>query len=219
MPPQREIFRQTASATPAPSAPGSAAVSSIATLTATRSRTARIPCRPCVGSSTSSRPAGDSASIVRTASSTLHAPFASRRSFALGPAAARVAATRPASSPTPTLIFRHSKPSPTARAACSATPARSSAASVALTGTLVAGSSLSSAATGLPARRPARSHSARSIRRERSRQVLDAPAGFDHLCAVHVRRIAPAPGGSSPVPVLRTSTLTPSYGSSGAASP
>ena len=59
MPPQREIFRQTASATPAPSAPGSAAVSSIATRTATRSRTARMPCRPCVGSSTSSRPAGD----------------------------------------------------------------------------------------------------------------------------------------------------------------
>ena len=41
MPPQREIFRQTASATPAPSAPCSAAVSSIATRTATRSRTSR----------------------------------------------------------------------------------------------------------------------------------------------------------------------------------
>jgi len=37
----REIFRHTASAAPAPSAPGSALVSSIATRTGTRSRTSR----------------------------------------------------------------------------------------------------------------------------------------------------------------------------------
>ena len=43
----------------------------------------------------------------RTASSTLHAPLASRRSAICGPAAARAAATRPASSPTPTFSLMH----------------------------------------------------------------------------------------------------------------
>ena len=62
------------------------------------------------GSSTSSSPAGARASIARTAWSTLHAPFASKRSAAYGPAAARTAATLAASSPTPTLIFRQVKP-------------------------------------------------------------------------------------------------------------
>ena len=107
MPPQRETFRHTASATAAVSEPGSAAVSSIATRTGTRSRTARIASIPWTGSSTSSSPAGASASIAATASSTVQAPLASRRSSICGPAAARTAATRPASSPTPTLTFTH----------------------------------------------------------------------------------------------------------------
>ena len=46
MPPQREIFRQTASAAPEPGAPRSAAVSSIATGTGDFARTARIACEP-----------------------------------------------------------------------------------------------------------------------------------------------------------------------------
>ena len=45
--------------------------------------------------------------MFATASSTSHAPLASRRSSISGPAAARTAATRPASSPTPTLTFTH----------------------------------------------------------------------------------------------------------------
>ena len=112
MPPQREIFRQTASATPAASAPGSAAVSSMATRTATRSRTSRTPSRPCVGSSTSSRPGGRERLDRRTASSDV--PRAVRvepQRHRAGPRAARAAATRPASSPTPTFSFRHPKPS------------------------------------------------------------------------------------------------------------
>ena len=110
MPPQRETFRQTASATPAPRAPCSAAVSSIATRAATRSRTARTARSPCTGSSTSSKPAGASASIACTACSTSHAPLASRRSASSGPAAARTAARRPASSPTPTFTLTQPKP-------------------------------------------------------------------------------------------------------------
>ena len=66
MPPQRESFRQTASAAPEPIAPGSAPVSSIAIARpATRSRTARSAAIPWTGSSTSSSPAACSASIER----------------------------------------------------------------------------------------------------------------------------------------------------------
>ena len=58
---------------------------------------------------------GIAISIARTASSTLQAPFASRRRAVSGPAAARTAATRPASSPMPTFTFRHLNPAATAR--------------------------------------------------------------------------------------------------------
>src|SRR2546423_1463505 len=89
IPPARETFRQTASAVPGASAPGSAALSSIATRTGTRSRTARTARAPRAGSSTSSSPARASAPIQRTAPSTDHAPLASRRSAARGSAERR----------------------------------------------------------------------------------------------------------------------------------
>jgi hypothetical protein len=97
---------------PALSAPGSAAVSSIAT------RADALPHgeRPEAvrGPSTFRGPRGGS--IAATAPRTLHAPFASRRSDE-GPTAARTA-TRPASSPTPTSL---TAPKP---AAGSSPPAR-----------------------------------------------------------------------------------------------
>ena len=120
MPPQRVTFRHTASATLAVSEPGCPAVSSIATRTGTRSRTWRMALDAVDGSSTSSRPAGASARIEETASPTSHAPLASSRSYISAPAAARTAATRPASSPMPTLTFRQRKPDGAAAAACSA---------------------------------------------------------------------------------------------------
>ena len=220
MPPQREIFRQTASATPAPSAPGSAAVSSIETRTATRSRTSRIACRPCVGSSTSSRPAGESASIV--AHRLLDVPGAvgveAQRHARPGGRARRGHAAGVVADADLQLHARRSPPAPP-RAACSAAPARSSADSVALTGTCVAGSSLSSAATGLPARRPARSHSARSIAASAAGRSSTLPAGVDHLRAVHSAGLAPAPGGSSRVPARRARCSRRRRPRSGAASP
>ena len=111
MPPQRATLRQTASATAAVSAPGSRGGlvhrdphgDPLAHARACAST-------PCTGSSTSSSPAGASASIARTASSTAQAPFASRRSVDLGAGRRATAATRPASSPMPTLTFTHAKP-------------------------------------------------------------------------------------------------------------
>lgn len=163
MPPARETLRQTASATPDASAPGIAAVSSSATRTAVRSRTTRISSIPWTGSSTSSSPAGESWSMTRTACSTSHAPFASRRSAIPGPAAARTAATRPASSATPTFSFTQENPSDAARAASMAASSRETAPIVALTATASRTWSVSSALTGRPSRCPARSHRARSI--------------------------------------------------------
>ena len=121
---------------PRSSAPCSAAVSSIATRTATRSRTSRTAASPCTGSSTSSRPAGESASMLRTACSTLHAPLASTRSATCGPGrrAHRRDASRVVADPDLHLQAAEARARPRA-AACSAAPARSSAESVALTGT------------------------------------------------------------------------------------
>ena len=120
MPPQREIFRQTASAAPEPGAPRSAAVSSIATGTGDRARVARIASSPWTGSSHSSMPAGASVRRWATASSGLcHAPLASTRIAILSPTAARTAASRPASSPIPTFSFRQRKPASAQRAAAS----------------------------------------------------------------------------------------------------
>ena len=61
MPPQRAIFRHTASVAPEPAAPSSAAVSSIASGTSTSARTARSGSTPWTGSSASSIPTGASA--------------------------------------------------------------------------------------------------------------------------------------------------------------
>ena len=77
---------------------------------ATRSRTSRTRAARASAPPPARGRRGE-VSIQRTASSTPQAPLASRRSFARGPAAARAAATRPASSPVPTFSFRHSKPS------------------------------------------------------------------------------------------------------------
>ena len=75
MPPQRETFRHTASATAAVSEPGSAAVSSIATRTATRSRTARIAAIAVDGLLDELEAGGREARRCRaTASSTLPRP-------------------------------------------------------------------------------------------------------------------------------------------------
>ena len=71
MPPQRAIFRHTASVAPEPAAPSSAAVSSIASGTSTSARTARSASTPWTGSSASSIPAGASERRAATASSTL----------------------------------------------------------------------------------------------------------------------------------------------------
>ena len=164
IPPQRAIFRQTASAAPDPAAPGSAAVSSIATGTGDAARTARSSSTPWTGSSAYSRPAGASARRFASASPALdQAPLASTRMAVSGPTAARTAATRPASSPIPTLTFTQAKPARAAAAAWAAAPARSSAPIVALTATALAAPAAKSCATGRPARRPARSQSARSI--------------------------------------------------------
>ena len=58
MPPQRATFRHTRSATPAPAAPGSAAVSSIATGTGDSARTAPRAAIPWTGSSRELQPGG-----------------------------------------------------------------------------------------------------------------------------------------------------------------
>ena len=164
MPPQREIFRHSASAAPEPGAPRSAAVSSIATGTGDRARVARIASSPWTGSSHSSMPAGASVRRWATASSGLaHAPFASTRIAIWSPTAARTAASRPASSPIPTLSFRQRNPASAHCAAASAAPARSGKAIVALTATARTAPAAISCATGKPVRRPARSQSARSI--------------------------------------------------------
>ena len=114
---------------PAPSAPGSAAVSSIATRTATRSRTSRTACRPCAGSSTSSRPAGASASIARDR--LLDAPGAvgvQAQRHLRRPRRRATAATRAGVVADAHLQLQAREAvAPRPRAACSATPARSSA--------------------------------------------------------------------------------------------
>ena len=131
--------------------------------------------RPCVGSSTSSRPAGASASIARTACSTLpgavrvqaqlHRAGPPRR--APPPRAPRRRRRRPSASGTRTRRA-------TARGGLlAALRAVDGADSVALTGTDARGTSVSSAATGLPARRPARSHSAMSIAASAGGQILE----------------------------------------------
>ena len=99
---------------------------------------------------------------------------------------ARTAASRPASSPTPTLTFSVVNPSATAAAASAAAPARSTAPIAALTG------------TGAPDRaRQQRRHRPRRLlalevpqrevdRRHRLRQPGLEPAGVDELLAVAV---------------------------------
>ena len=59
------------------------------------------------GCSTSSRSFASSAVIRSTASSTVHAPFASRRSAGQLPIASRTAATRSSSSSRPTFSLKH----------------------------------------------------------------------------------------------------------------
>ena len=109
-------------------------------------------------------PAGASARRLASASSGVdHAPLASTRIAVPSGAAARTAASRPASSPTPTFTFRHRNPAAAAAAAASAAPARSVAPIVAFTATDRTAPAAISCDTGNPVRRPARSHSARSI--------------------------------------------------------
>ena len=91
------------------------------------------------------------------------APFASIRIPTSGPTAARTAANRPASSPIPTLTFTHRNPARAAAAAAAAAPARSSAPIVAFTGTAPTARGSISRASGVPVRRDAWSHRARSI--------------------------------------------------------
>ena len=128
MPPQREIFRHTASATPAPSAPCSAAVSSIATRTATRSRTSRTASQ-AVGRLLDQLEARRGERLDR-AHRLLHAPTRRWR-----PGAARRAG-RPRRAPPPRGRRRRRRPPSASRTrspraprapACSAAPARSSA--------------------------------------------------------------------------------------------
>jgi hypothetical protein len=88
-----------------------------------------------------------------------HAPRAVRvdaQRHVLGPIAARIAASRCASSSSPAFALTHANPARTAAAASSALSAS------ALTWTNASGASVSRSHTGLEARRPARSHSAMS---------------------------------------------------------
>ncbi len=183
MPPQREIFRQTASATPAPSAPGSAAVSSIATRTATRSRTSRTACE-AVDRLLDELEPGRRERVDR-AHRLLDAPRAvgvqAQRDVRAG-RGARPPPRAPASSPTPDLELQAREARrDRAAAACSAAPPRSSAVIVALTGTPRPGGRRAAPRSGVPALRPARSHSAMSIGRERLRQVVGRAACFESL--------------------------------------
>ena len=68
-------------------------------------RSAAIACTPCTGSSQSSIPTGSKAARLATAWAWSHAPLASMRIAICGPANARTAARRPASSPIPTFTL------------------------------------------------------------------------------------------------------------------
>ena len=85
------------------SAPGSSADSSSAIGISVAPRSASSSSRPWTGSSHSSIPLGSSACRAAAASSASQAPLASIRIASSGPPNARTAATRPASSPMPTL--------------------------------------------------------------------------------------------------------------------
>ena len=99
------------------------AVSSIATRTATRSRTSRTALQTVHGLLDQLQPGGRER-VDRCAPPPPRSTRRSRPRAAppAGPAAARTAARRPASSPMPTFTFRQSKPCCTACAACSAAP-------------------------------------------------------------------------------------------------
>ena len=194
IPPQREIFRHTASATPAPSAPGSAAVSSIATRACTASRTRRTFSQ-AVGRAprrARGRPARASRSR-RPPRATLHAPLASTRSPTAGPTAARTAASLPASSPTPTLTLTTPKPARgRLRRPARRRPRGPSAVTVALTGTLRAGL-VAQELRHRASRPPARLVPQRQVDGgERRGQVVDRAASRQQL-----RRLADARAPSS----------------------
>ena len=199
MPPQRAILRQTASAAPDAAAPGSAAVSSIATGTAHAGRAPRrSAATPCTGSSAYSSPAGASARRLRERlADVAQAPLASTRIAIARPGrgAHRGDAAR-RRRPTPTLTLTQPKPAAAAAAARGAAAvARSSAPSVALTGTAVAAPAASRCATGRPVA-PPRAVPEREVDRgerlrERSRSAAHAASSSAWLGAGGPRRAGP----------------------------
>ena len=117
--------------------------------------------------------------------STSQAPLASRRSATSGPAAARTAATRPASSPTPTFTFTQPKPARDRRARPARRRPRGRAPTiVALTGDRGGRVVGEQRRDRPPARRPARSHSARSTAASASGRSSHRAAGVEQLRAV-----------------------------------
>ena len=167
------------------------------------------PCRPWTGSSTSSRPAGASASIARTASSTSQAPLASRRSATCGPGrrahrgdAAGVVADAD--------LQLHAVEARAPRRARPArrTPARSSAGDRRVDRHARAPARRSAAPRpACPRARPARSHSARSIAASACGRSSTRAAGVEQLRAVQPVRLAPAPARSARAPLPTRSTL------------
>ena len=157
MPPQRATFRHTAWQAPEATAPGSAAVSSIASQTSVRCRSPRQRGDAMHGllSQLEARPAPARAECA-SAAGTSQAPLASTRSATYGPTAARTAARRPASSPTPDIdLHADETPPPRQRRRPLPRPRDRARPTVALTGVEPGGTKRTAGfATGRPARLP-----------------------------------------------------------------